>query len=74
MPIEFGASDWKLLLDFRDDKVVRVRLLTADGPPPENGPPDKEKSNTYQAHSLDGAERVGLHFGHHRRAASDARR
>ena len=27
-----------------------------------------------QAHSLDGAERVCLHFEHHRRAASDARR
>ena len=43
MPMEFGASDWKLLLDFRDDRVVRVRLVTADGPPPKNGPPDKQK-------------------------------
>jgi hypothetical protein len=40
MPMEFGASDWKLLLDFLDDRVVRVRLLTADGPRPKNGPPD----------------------------------
>jgi len=38
-----GASDWKLLLDFRDGRVVRVRLLTADGPPPKDGPPDKQK-------------------------------
>jgi len=43
MPMEFGASDWKLLLDFRDDRVVRIRLLTADGPPPKDGPPDKQK-------------------------------
>ncbi len=43
MPMEFGASDWKLLLDFRDGRVVRVRLLTADGPPPKDGPPDKQK-------------------------------
>lgn len=43
MPMEFGASDWKLLLDFRDDRVIRVRLLTADGPPPKDGPPDKQK-------------------------------
>lgn len=43
MPMEFGASDWKLLLDFRDGRVVRVRLLTSDGPPPKDGPPDKQK-------------------------------
>jgi hypothetical protein len=43
MPMEFGASDWKLLLDFQDGRVIRVRLLTADGPPPEDGPPDKLK-------------------------------
>jgi|ERR1041385_4971665 hypothetical protein len=43
MPMEFGASDWKLLINFRDERVVRVRLLTADGPPPKDGPPDKQK-------------------------------
>lgn len=42
MPMEFGASDWKLLLDFRDGRVVRVRLRTADGPPPKDGLPDKQ--------------------------------
>jgi hypothetical protein len=45
MPMELDASDWKLLLDFRDDRVIRVRLLTADGPPPKNGPPDKQESD-----------------------------
>lgn len=48
MPMELGAADWKLLLDFRDGKVVRVRLLTADGPPPKDGPPDKTKADAYQ--------------------------
>jgi hypothetical protein len=42
MPMEFGATDWKLLLDFRDGKIVQVRLLTADGPPPRDGPPHKQ--------------------------------
>jgi hypothetical protein len=41
MPMEFGATDWKLLLDFRDGKIVQVRLLMADGPPPKDGPPHK---------------------------------
>lgn len=43
MPMEFGATDWKLLLDFQDARVIRVQLLTADSPPPKDGPPDKQK-------------------------------
>lgn len=46
MPMEFGATDWKLLLDFRDGKIVGVRLLTADGPPPKDGPPHKQNPNS----------------------------
>ncbi|MGZ8920269.1 MAG: hypothetical protein ACXW3L_04735 [Limisphaerales bacterium] len=46
MPMEFGASDWKLFLDFRDGKAVGVRLRTADEPPPRNGPPDKQKDGS----------------------------
>ena len=43
MPMEFGASDWSLLLDFQDGRVVQVRLLTTDGLPPKDGPPNKKK-------------------------------
>ena len=46
MPMEFGASDWKLLLDFRDGKAVGVRLRTADGPPPADGPQDKQRDGS----------------------------
>jgi hypothetical protein len=42
MPMEFGASDWKLLIEFQEGKVIRVRILTADGPPPKSGSADKE--------------------------------
>ena len=43
MPMEFGATDWQLLLAFQENKVARVRLVTTDGPPPKDGPPDKIK-------------------------------
>ena len=41
MPSEFGATDWTLIVEFRDDKVSAVRMRTADGPPPTGGPSDK---------------------------------
>jgi hypothetical protein len=43
MPLEFGASDWKLLIEFQDDRVSAVRVRTSDGPPPKDGPNDKQK-------------------------------
>ena len=43
MPLEFGASDWKLLIEFQDGRVTAVRVRTAEGPPPKDGPKDKQK-------------------------------
>lgn len=42
MPLEFGARDWNLLLEFHDDRVTAVRVRTSDGPPPKDGPGDKQ--------------------------------
>ena len=44
MPTEWGASDWNLSVDFLDGKVASVKIRTADGPPPSNGPPDKQRT------------------------------
>ena len=43
IPLEFGASDWKLLIEFQDGRVSAVRVRTSDGPPPKDGPKDKQK-------------------------------
>ncbi|MBE0702133.1 MAG: hypothetical protein IH582_03025 [Afipia sp.] len=43
MPQEFGASDWELLIEFQDGRVSAVRVRTSDGPPPKDGPKDKQK-------------------------------
>ncbi|HOC57183.1 MAG TPA: hypothetical protein PKI20_16310 [Verrucomicrobiota bacterium] len=43
MPLEFGASDGKLLIEFQDGGVTAVRVRTSDGPPPRDGPEDKQK-------------------------------
>jgi hypothetical protein len=43
MPLEFGASDWKLLIEFQDGRVAAVRVRMSDGPPPKGGPQDKQK-------------------------------
>jgi hypothetical protein len=43
MPLAFSASDWKLLIEFQDGRVSAVRVRTADGPPPKDGPKDKQK-------------------------------
>ena len=43
MPLEFGAYDWKLLIEFQDARVSAVRVRTSDGPPPKDGPRDKQK-------------------------------
>ena len=43
MPLEFGASDWKLLIEFQDGRVSAVQVRTSDGPPPKDGPKDKQK-------------------------------
>jgi hypothetical protein len=44
MPLEFGATDWKLVIDFQNDKVSAVRVRTSDGPPPAAGPQDKQNN------------------------------
>jgi len=44
MPLEFGASDWKLLIEFHEGRVSAVRVRTSDGPPLEDGPEDKQKA------------------------------
>jgi hypothetical protein len=40
-PLEFGASNWTLDIEFDDGHVSAVRVRTADGPPPRDGPKDK---------------------------------
>jgi hypothetical protein len=36
MPLEFGATNWKLLIDFLDGRVSALRIRTSDGPPPND--------------------------------------
>jgi hypothetical protein len=43
MPMELGASDWKLFVEFQDGRVTAVRVRTTDGPPPKDGPKDKQR-------------------------------
>lgn len=43
MPLEFGASDWSLRLEFDQDRVSAVRMRTSDGPKPNASPDDKAK-------------------------------
>lgn len=43
MPLEFGASDWKLSLEFQEGRVSAIRVRTSDGPPPKDGPKDKQQ-------------------------------
>jgi hypothetical protein len=38
MPAELGASDWLLVIEFQDNRVVAVQLRTSDGPPPKDAP------------------------------------
>lgn len=42
MPQEFGASDWKLLVEFQDGKVKTLRVRKSDGPRPQDGSVDKQ--------------------------------
>lgn len=41
MPTEFGATDWNLIVEYRENGVSAVRVRTSDGPPPSDGPDDK---------------------------------
>lgn len=41
MPLEFGASDWNMRIEFKDGRVTAVRVRTSDGPQPKDGPMDK---------------------------------
>jgi hypothetical protein len=42
MPMEFGAGDWRLMIEFTNREVRSVRIRTTDGPPPKDGAKDKE--------------------------------
>jgi hypothetical protein len=44
MPLELGANDWGLDIDFQHGKVAALRIRTSDGPAPKDGPKDKEKT------------------------------
>jgi hypothetical protein len=44
MPLEFGASDWNLILGFHDGRVTRVTVRTSDGPAPTDAPAEKRSS------------------------------
>jgi hypothetical protein len=41
IPLEFGASDWGLRIEFANGKVSALRVRTSDGSPPKDGPKDK---------------------------------
>jgi hypothetical protein len=41
IPLEFGASDWCIRIDFQNDRVSSASVRTSDGPKPKNAPPDK---------------------------------
>lgn len=41
MPLEWGASDWNLTVEFSNRAVTSVRIRTSDGPAPLNAPMDK---------------------------------
>ena len=40
MPLEFGATDWALLLEFTNGKLSAIKIRTADGPYPPDAPAD----------------------------------
>ena len=42
-PVEFADTKWGLRIEFRAGRVSALRVRTADGPPPKDGPPDKHK-------------------------------
>lgn len=42
-PLEFLATNWEMFIEFRDGKVAAIRIKTAKGNPPKDGPADKQK-------------------------------
>jgi len=44
-PLVFGASNWTLRIEINNSKVAAVKVRTADGPSPPNGPKDKIASD-----------------------------
>lgn len=44
-PLQFGAGNWVLHVEMESSKVTAVKVMTADGPPPTNGPKDKITKN-----------------------------
>ena len=49
-PMEFGAGNWVLAIEFQGDHVSMLRIRTADGDQdyhhPEDAPPDKGRRST----------------------------
>lgn len=45
MPMEFGATDWQLQLEFGQDKVSSIRIRTTEGMKPGDSPDDKNTPN-----------------------------
>jgi len=41
MPMEWGGSDWLLLVEFTDGKVSAIRVRNSDGVQPAGAPQDK---------------------------------
>lgn len=41
MPLEIGAMDWNLMVDFSGGKITKVWIRTSDGPKPKDSSPDK---------------------------------
>ena len=42
-PLEFLVTNWEMFIEFRDGKVTAVRIRTAKGNPPKDGPTDKQE-------------------------------
>jgi len=42
MPLEFGASDWVLIANTKDNKITELKIRTLDGPKPSKSPKDKK--------------------------------
>lgn len=45
MPAEFGATDWRMYVEFEEGKVIGYRIRTSDGPKPKDAPEDVGKTN-----------------------------
>jgi hypothetical protein len=46
MPLELGATDWVLYVEFSDSKVSAVKVRTTNGPRPRDAPSDDGNPGT----------------------------